>query len=89
MRSVPDDTRDLQGILGRPALPICFGIYPTCFFGLIVKKPPEMRIHYCFLFSFGRCSDFIQAGVETNVKAKGRAKQKKEQSKRAIPGETK
>jgi hypothetical protein len=33
--------------------------------------------------------DFIQASVETNVKAKGRAKQKKEQNKRAIPGETK
>jgi hypothetical protein len=36
-----------------------------------------------------KCSDFIQASVETNVKAKGRATQKKEQSKRAIPGETK
>jgi hypothetical protein len=36
-----------------------------------------------------RVCDFIQASVETNVKAKGRAKQKREQSKRAIPGETK
>jgi hypothetical protein len=33
--------------------------------------------------------DFIQASLETNVKAKGRAKQTREQSKRAIPGETK
>jgi hypothetical protein len=39
-------------------------------------------------FSRG-CNDFIQASVETNVKAKGRAKQTEEQSKRAIPGETK
>jgi hypothetical protein len=36
-----------------------------------------------------RVCDFIQASVETNVKAKGRAKQRREQSKRAIPGETK
>jgi hypothetical protein len=43
-------------------------------------------VRHSFFFSG---SDFIQASVETNVKAKGRAKQKREQSKRAIPGETK
>jgi hypothetical protein len=45
--------------------------------------------HSCNAFCFSSYNDFIQASVETNVKAKGRAKQKEEQSKRAIPGETK
>jgi hypothetical protein len=63
-----------------------------------VESNRSKRKRHCFRGvnlkrSFSFCSmmfcDFIQASVETNVKAKGRAKQKKEQSKRAITGETK